>query len=57
MGGLDGRFRAEGEKGCVWGVGRDKGGTLEGGRGVQFRRPLWSLENSGIVPAGMQHQQ
>lgn len=24
---------------------------------VQFRRPLSGLENSGIVPAGMQHQQ
>lgn len=48
-------LRAEGEKGCVWGG--ELGGTLEGGRGVQFRRPLWSLENSGIVPAGMQHQQ
>lgn len=46
MGGLVG-WRAEGGKGvCMWG-----GGV------VQFRRPLWGLENSGIVPAGMQHQQ
>lgn len=36
------------------GKGRECG---EGGQiVVQFRRPLWGLENSGIVPAGMQHQ-
>lgn len=33
MGGLDGRFRAEGEKGCVWGVGGGLGGDFGGGKG------------------------
>lgn len=45
-----------GERGVYGGWG-GLGGDFGGGRGVQFRRPLWSLENSGIVPAGMQHQQ
>lgn len=50
-------WRAEGGKGGVYGGGGV--GRLLGKVGgvVQFRRPLSGLENSGIVPAGMQHQQ
>lgn len=46
-----------------WRAGRKGGGCMwwelrrwEGGV-FQFRRPLWGLENSVIVPAEMQHQQ
>lgn len=44
VGWLDSNSRGKGVCGRGW------------GEGVQFRRPLWGLENSGIVPAGMQHQ-
>lgn len=57
VGWLVGWLESRGEKGvCMAEEG--SGGVLgKVGGVVQFRRPLLSLENSGIVPAGMQHQQ
>ena len=56
--GIGGVYAREEEWGGHRSGGAGGGGGGGGGGGVvQFRRPLWGLENSGIVPAGMQHQQ